>query len=142
MNTTKWGPGGWIYLHTITFNYPLKPTEYDKKRYKDFFEINGLMLPCKYCRESYNIYIKYLPIDKFLNDREGVTYWLYRLHDLVNKKLFKESPPFEEVVTKYESIRAGCSKMVKDGDKDKKFSSCQKNSVRFTTNQNFFRQSN
>ena len=65
-----------------------------------------------------------MPIEPFLKDREGVTYWLYRLHDLINKKLFTKSPSFEEVVTKYESIRAKCSKMTKDGDKNKKFNSC------------------
>ena len=27
MNVNKWGPSGWIFLHTITFNYPEKPTK-------------------------------------------------------------------------------------------------------------------
>jgi hypothetical protein len=125
MNVTKWGPGAWVYLHTITFNYPLNPTNFDKKRYADFFNLNELMLPCKYCRQSYEVYIKFMPIEPFLESREGVTYWLYRLHDLINKKLFTKSPSFEEVVAKYEKIRAGCSKMIKDGDTDKKFNSCQ-----------------
>ena len=54
MNVNKWGPGGWIFLHTITFNYPEKPTKADKKKYTDFFNMVGGMLPCKYCRDSYN----------------------------------------------------------------------------------------
>ena len=63
MNVNKWGNPGWEFLHTITFNYPLKPTSDDKKRYIEFFNSVGKMLPCKYCRDSYNIYIKYLPIE-------------------------------------------------------------------------------
>ena len=65
MNVNKWGNPGWEFLHTITFNYPLNPTSEDKDRYRQYFELVGKMLPCKYCRDSYNIYIKYLPIDKF-----------------------------------------------------------------------------
>ena len=37
MNVNKWGPGGWVFLHTITFNYPLKPTLADKENYRNFF---------------------------------------------------------------------------------------------------------
>lgn len=132
MNTTKWGPGAWVFLHTITFNYPLDPNTKDEdeeltKRevYSNYFKFAQKILPCKYCRKSYKVYIKFLPIDPFLDDREGVTYWLYRLHDLINKKLFKTSPSFEFVCRKYEEIRAKCSKMTKDGDAKKKFDTCQ-----------------
>ena len=76
MNVNKWGPGGWDFLHSITFNYPLEPTENDKKIYSDFFKSIGNILPCKYCRDSFKIYYKYLPIDHFLDSREGITYWL------------------------------------------------------------------
>ena len=125
MNVNEWGPGGWTFLHTITFNYPLDPTNEDKERYKNFFESIKTILPCKYCRQSFEIYMKYLPIEEFLDSREGVTYWLYRIHDLVNEKVFKDKCSFKNTVKKYEKIRAGCSKLIKDGDKDKVFNSCQ-----------------
>ena len=32
-NTNTWGPSAWIFLHTITFNYPINPTENDKYIY-------------------------------------------------------------------------------------------------------------
>ena len=82
MNVNKWGPGGWIFLHTITFNYPLEPSESDKKKNKFFFNSIGNMLPCKYCRESYQIYIKYIPVEMFLDSREGLCFWLYKIHEL------------------------------------------------------------
>ena len=125
MNVKKWGPGAWVYFHTLTFNYPLEPTDYDRKRYKNYFSDTQKMLPCIHCRNSYKVYIEFLPIEPFLDDRQGVTYWLYRLHDLINKKLFTDSPDFVDVVRSYEDIRAKCSKMVKDGDKEKKYNSCQ-----------------
>ena len=36
MLTAVWGPSLWHYLHMMSFNYPMKPTEKDKKYYKDF----------------------------------------------------------------------------------------------------------
>ena len=64
----------------------------------NFFKSVGDMLPCKYCRSSYQIYYKYLQIDPFLDSREGVCYWLYRLHQLVNEKIFKENATLENVI--------------------------------------------
>ena len=90
MNVNEWGPGGWIFLHTTTFNYPLNPIEADKIKYANFFNSIKTILPCKYCRQSFETYMKYIPIEEFLDSREAVTYWLYRLHNLVNEKVFKK----------------------------------------------------
>ena len=125
MNVNKWGPGGWDFLHSITFNYPLEPTENDKKIYSDFFKSIGNILPCKYCRDSFKIYYKYLPIDHFLDSREGITYWLYTIHTLVNQKIYKENTPFYDIIKKYENYRAKCGTISKDGSLDKKYKSCQ-----------------
>ena len=127
MNVNKWGPGGWTFLHSITFNYPLEPSEDDKEKYKSFFSVIGDMLPCKYCRESFKIYYKFIPIDEFLDSRIGVTYWLYRIHQLVDEKVFKTNSSFEDVIRKYENFRAKCGKMSVIGEDDKKFKSCQGN---------------
>ena len=125
MNVSNWGPSGWVFLHTITFNYPIKPTKEDKLRYINFFNNIGTMLPCKYCRDSYNIYAKKLPIEKFVEDREGITYWLYQIHNLVNDKVFKnDSTEFIEVVKKYERFRAGCKIKKKNGNNNKKYGTC------------------
>ena len=32
--------------------------------------MTGSILPCKYCRDSFKIYTKYIPIDQFLESRE------------------------------------------------------------------------
>ena len=36
MLTSVWGPSMWHYLHTMSFNYPVNPTEDDKKNYMNF----------------------------------------------------------------------------------------------------------
>ena len=116
MNVNKWGPGGWTFLHTITFNYPLEPENDDKNRYKNFFSSVSEMLPCKYCRDSFKTYIKFIPIDEFLESRIGVTYWLYRIHQLVDEKVFKKNDSFENVIRKYENFRAK-TKLITSGSK-------------------------
>ena len=35
MLTTIWGPAMWHTLHTISFNYPVKPSCDDKKNYRN-----------------------------------------------------------------------------------------------------------
>ena len=36
MLTTVWGPSLWHTLHTMSFNYPVNPTEKNKREYKQF----------------------------------------------------------------------------------------------------------
>ena len=38
MLTSVWGPSLWHFLHTVSFNYPVKPTKKDKEKYKEFVE--------------------------------------------------------------------------------------------------------
>jgi len=134
MNVSKWGPGGWIFLHSITFNYPLEPTDLDKNNYKIYFNSLKNILPCKYCRQSYDIYIKYIPIDQFLDSRIGVVYWLYRIHNLINDKIYCNNEDYENVIRKYEDIRAKCGRMAKDGMQDKLYKTCKEKIHKIDTN--------
>jgi hypothetical protein len=45
MDPEFWGPSAWKFLHSITMSYPSEPTDKEKKVYKKFFEILGLVLP-------------------------------------------------------------------------------------------------
>lgn len=102
MNTSKWGPSLWTFLHTVTFNY--EPTKDNKKNIYDLFHNLKYTLPCKYCRESYNIFFDYIDIKLFLDDKMGISYWLYIIHNLVNLKLGKKTISFENVVSHYKSF--------------------------------------
>lgn len=96
MNTKFWGPPGWKFLHTITFNYPEKidPTNEDhiqkKFYYKQLFENFQYTLPCKWCRSSYSKFLSEDPIEQNLETRKALTYWFYRIHNKVNAKLRKQ----------------------------------------------------
>ena len=60
MLTTVWGPSLWHTLHTISFNYPIKPTFKQKRQYLNFFKSLKHILPCKYCRDNYTNNLKKL----------------------------------------------------------------------------------
>ena len=113
MQTSKWGPPGWVLLHKITskYNPSYKTKEYTHKHlYKQFFNHLKHMLPCKYCRESYTQYITELPIDSYLVSRKKMMEWLYLIHNKVNDKLRKQGllnkkdPSFESIYKKYDNM--------------------------------------
>ena len=37
MKKNFWGPSGWLFLHSVTFQYPDNPSDEDKYNYKVFF---------------------------------------------------------------------------------------------------------
>ena len=49
MLTTVWGPGMWHFLHTTSFNYPVNPTEKQRKDYRNFVLSLRNVLPCGKC---------------------------------------------------------------------------------------------
>jgi hypothetical protein len=123
MQTRVWGPAGWLFLHSIAQNFPHHPDKQKKTFYFNFFKLVGDVLPCRYCRESYQEFIKE-PDSKLsysvLKNRQTLSYWLYSVHNKVNKKLGYSNPSFEEVWKKYESFRSKCTKSPEVIEKIKK----------------------
>ena len=110
MLTSVWGPALWHVLHTMSFNYPVKPSTDQKKYYYDFFINLKNILPCKYCRDNYTKNLKILPLTKkILKNRESFSRWVYDMHELVNTNLGKKSGlSYEEVRDRYEHFRSRC----------------------------------
>lgn len=113
MLTSVWGPSLWHVLHTISFNYPVKPTKVDKKNYYNFIMTLQNVLPCRYCRENLKNNLKckdcMLTKDK-LKNRDTFSRWMYELHEKVNTMLCKKSNlTFEQVRNRYENFRSRCS---------------------------------
>ena len=70
MDPEIWGPNAWIFLHTITLNYPNNPTMYDKQNYKNFFVNLHSILPCDWCSKNYKHHLQKYPIDNYLNTKK------------------------------------------------------------------------
>ena len=110
MMTSIWGPNMWHYLHTISFNYPVKPTLENKKYYKQFILNLQYTLPCKYCRINLKNNFKAHPLKScHLKDRESFSKYIYKLHEIVNKMLNKKSNlTYCDVRERYEHFRSRC----------------------------------
>lgn len=109
--TSVWGPPMWLFLHTMSFNYPANPSDKDKKHYKNFVLSLRYILPCKYCRMNLTNNLKAHPItDGDMKDRESFSKYIYNLHEIVNNFLGKHSGlTYEEVRDRYENFRARCT---------------------------------
>ena len=110
MLTSVWGPPLWHTLHTISFNYPIKPTNEQKKYYFIFYNNLQNILPCKYCRENLTKNLKELPLTiEVFKSRESLSRYVYNLHELINKMLGKNSGlSYEDVRDRYEHFRSRC----------------------------------
>lgn len=97
MSTKVFGPKLWDSLFTMVLgSYPpiFNPTLSSHIRIKNAMinTLKGLKytLPCSFCRASYRVFYKELPIENFTDTRVNLMYWLYLMKDKVNKKLIKQ----------------------------------------------------
>ena len=110
MMTTIWGPAMWLFLHTMSFNYPVNPSDEQKKYYYKFLKNLQNVLPCKYCRDNYKENLKIHKLNyNVMKNRDSLSRWVYELHELVNKRLDKVSGlTYEEVRDRFEHFRSRC----------------------------------
>ena len=101
MKNSQWGPAAWLFLHSVSFQYPENPTVQDKNNYKIFFESLQNILPCPNCREHYQKNIQENPMN--LESRESLIKWVIDLHNAVNKKNSKKEYSYDEVKDLYQS---------------------------------------
>lgn len=108
--TTVWGPAQWHMLHTISFNYPVKPTEEQKRQYRNYVLSLQNVLPCGACRKNLKTNLRHLPLKMSdMKSRETFSKYIYNLHELVNKMLKKKSNlTYCDVRERYEHFRARC----------------------------------
>lgn len=111
----KWGKINWNFIHNMAVHY-------DKKiinEYIYFFKILLLALlkqECEKCAKHYEENIKSFPIENYLKDANYLFLWTYLLHDMVNKRItketgiIKESPDYNAIKNYYFSLKnpVGC----------------------------------
>ena len=138
MLTSVWGPSMWHTLHTISFNYPVKPTNRDKKKYMHFFLSLKDILPCKYCRINYVKNLKSVPLNlSVMKNRLSLSKWLYLLHEEINRMLGKKSNlSYEDIKIRYEMFRSRCLSDKKKNNKNNKKSKNNKNNKKSKNNKN------
>jgi len=121
MQANEWGPSAWKFLHSVTFSYPLNPDEETKNNFKNLFSNLKYTLPCSFCRSYYTQIYKYISIEPYLESRNGLTFWLFVVHNIVNRKLNRDLANYEDVVLEYENYRSRCGSM----DNISKYTKCK-----------------
>lgn len=131
MSTSVFGPIIWFNLHLISFNYPIKPTQIEKKNYKNWFLSHQYILPCVYCRNNFKQNLNKAKFnDKVFTNRDTFSLFIYNLHNIVNNMLGKNVfITYEDVRDKYENFRSRCSesertKVLKETEKKVKEKNC------------------
>jgi hypothetical protein len=107
MNPKIWGKYVWVSIHVIALGYPDKPSEEDKKHYKEYFMNLWKVLPCYKCSLNYLRHLKELPIDNALIDNTTLFKWTVDLHNIVNKETGKRQVPLEEALEMYTKLAQG-----------------------------------
>jgi hypothetical protein len=101
MHPEFWGASGWRFLHSVTFQYPIKPSANDKAHFKEFFNSLKYTLPCEKCAYHYSKHLMKYPIENALESRDTLVKWLIHVHNDVNKSLGKREYSYEEVIDIY-----------------------------------------
>jgi Erv1 / Alr family len=115
MMTSIWGPAAWHFLHTVSFNYPIRPSAQDKHNYRHLIQNLKCILPCGKCRKNLLKNFKKLPLTtQHMASRDTFSRYVYDLHEVINTMLCKTSGlSYEAVRDKYEYFRARCSNKTK-----------------------------
>lgn len=116
MDPKIWGPPGWLFLHTLTFNYPNNPTKEEKENYHTFFDSLKNVIPCPICKGHYSNNLKTNPIK--LDSKDELIEWLFDIHNLVNKFKGEKVYSHEELYDKYYDILKSDALKEKDKYKD------------------------
>ena len=105
MDPQLWGPHLWYFLHTITFQYPIKPSWNDKKEMSDFLVSLQYILPCEHCRFHYKNYL--LDYPPTLDNQTQFIVWMIGLHNNINMRLGKPQKTYVEVLEFYQAVFDG-----------------------------------
>jgi len=100
MNKNIWGPDIWNFIHIVTINYPILPSENDKQLINNFFSIISETLPCEKCREHFKLLLNNFQPDNI--SRETLFKWGVDIHNKVNKRIGKKVLSHEKVKKIYE----------------------------------------
>ena len=83
IKSENWGPYLWYLMHSISYNYPERPTQQQKIIYgKFYYKIIPTLILCKYCLYHYKNFLKKKNID--FNSKENLINWVINLHNDVN----------------------------------------------------------
>lgn len=104
MDTKKWGKHGWIFLHYVTFNYPINPTQENIDNYYNFFYSLQYVLPCDICKKHYSNNLLKHNLIGALKTRNTLIRWLIDIHNDINYELGKPILSYDKALQKLDKV--------------------------------------
>ena len=104
MDTKKWGKHGWIFLHYVTFNYPINPTQENIDNYYNFFYSLQYILPCDICKKHYSNNLLKHNLIGALKTRNTLIRWLIDIHNDINYELGKPILSYDKALQKLDKL--------------------------------------
>lgn len=80
-----WGPGMWLFLHTVALEYPENPTLKDKQQHLNFLKCLQPIIPCPKCSNHFKQNLDSYNLDHALENRNNLFEWTVKIHNQVNK---------------------------------------------------------
>lgn len=93
-NPNYWGKQGWHFIHFVCLNYPDQPSKEDKTKYKSFFELLPIVMPCPPCGINFEENMKKHAIR--LESKKELFEWSVDMHNEVNKETNKRIITYDE----------------------------------------------
>lgn len=91
------GKHAWNSIHSFAAAY----TPDKASQFRQFIELHCDLFPCEKCRANLKLELQRCPIDDFLDSNHKLFWWTYLLHDQVNRRLGKVSPPYDTIKQYY-----------------------------------------
>ncbi|KRH93447.1 Mitochondrial sulfhydryl oxidase, partial [Pseudoloma neurophilia] len=95
----KLGNATWYLLHTITLKYPEKPTLNEQTDMASFLVLLSRIFPCDECQGHFQKMIERERPD--LSSRENFKRWMFKIHNIVNKRIHKPEYDYENLEKDY-----------------------------------------
>lgn len=100
MNSRKFGQLAWPLLHSLPKIVSCGEKEWSESLRESFSFVvfgNAMILPCKYCRESFRVFVRAIDLRKWIQGprllqpvtQSVASNYLFTLHNMVNQKLNK-----------------------------------------------------
>ena len=105
MDPNIWGPGAWLFIHSITLNYPEKPSINEQMHMKNFIYSLSYLLPCEVCKYHYSKKIHKLNINNIVKNKSDLINMFINIHNEVNlqsnKRTYLYNEAINEITQKY-----------------------------------------
>lgn len=83
------GRSAWTLLHTMTANYPTRPSVAQQQQTRNFMGLIGNLYPCSHCADDFRQWMQ--DNTPRVSSRADFGQWMCEAHNAVNEKLGKET---------------------------------------------------